>query len=147
MPCDRCKEEFVPVHDGTGLVLPGYGTNDKGEKICYNCCGELDLESLKTADTFLLYLHSKEPYLDYTSRLRKRGAVTNWPGTLRIDCTYQMRTPQVSPLTGTRHQLCNVWFTDPHGGRWYGLGPGPGMYIKVRKLGKTYKRAEVRAHG
>ncbi|MBU1235039.1 MAG: hypothetical protein KKC77_19300 [Proteobacteria bacterium] len=66
--CIVCKSEFV----ATGIST-GYGLDNHGHKICFNCCGLLDsrnLSRMPKKDKYLLYFNGIE--------------VTNWPGSLKI---------------------------------------------------------------
>ena len=71
--CSQCGKECKP--DGCGT---GYGENIKGEKICYDCCGKNDYESLAN-----LKVGEKTAY--YLSKKNGNYTVTNWPGTMRIN--------------------------------------------------------------
>jgi len=73
--CAICKKQIVKDPDSLGT---GYAYN-KGEKICYDCCGDLDrkaLRELKHGEKYILYLNTHKKYL------------SNWPGTLKIEVNH-----------------------------------------------------------
>jgi hypothetical protein len=75
--CSKCGRECVS--DGCGT---GYGVDAKGNKICYDCCGEMDKEQMKQmkpGDRITLYLTSGKDENGCSGHF-----VTNWPGTLKI---------------------------------------------------------------
>ena len=68
--CAICGAAFI-----ANGIATGYGVNNAGYKICYNCCGDIDkknLSDLQPGDKMYLYLCG--------------NYVTNWPGTLKINC-------------------------------------------------------------
>ena len=115
--CHDCEKEIVR----TSPYLPGYGTN-KGDKICYACCGIRDKKEMETADRFLLYL---------TKNARDEYEVCNWPGTLRFPAHVH---------TG-KHNLARVQyfvrFKDHTGAEWSGRVVGDNTQIcHCRRLKK-----------
>lgn len=95
--CSHCKGEMTR-----------WAGTLEGGKICYDCCAELDRESMiKHGDSKRLPL-----YLD-------NSKVTNWPGTLafRIRAVKKGR----HNLAGVRY---DVWFYGPDGHIWYGVQYG-----------------------
>lgn len=89
MKCAKCGKEIV-----SNNVSSGYGINDKGEKICYDCCGKIDAARLRDMAI------GEKTYL-YLSKDR----VTNFPNTLNI--------PIILKRIG-RHNIArirtDVWF-------------------------------------
>lgn len=80
--CTICGAAFTA--DG---IMAGYGVNNAGYKICYNCCGDIDkknLSDLQPGDKIYLYLTSKRKEL--SCGIETTYYVTNWPGTLKINC-------------------------------------------------------------
>jgi len=63
--CEQCKKP-IEKRDGCGT---GYG-NDKGEKICYSCCGENDLQSL----------YKLEPKKQFVLYFSKGQVLRTWKG-------------------------------------------------------------------
>lgn len=76
--CTACKQEKTNDSDFT----TGYGKDDKGNKICFDCCGDLDrtkLESLKPKEkAYCFYLTKKDNGSGATLNY-----LTNWPGTFK----------------------------------------------------------------
>lgn len=93
--CSKCNSE--KTHNGIGT---GYGTDNEGNKTCYECIGKSELEQMKQAkagDKFTQYLvHRKES---------GKWFVTNWPNTMSFE---------VAPTKG-RHNMAgcryDVWFS------------------------------------
>lgn len=93
--CNHCKQ-IIKHND---LYVSGYATNDKGQKICYVCCGMLDKQHLidmKIGNKTVHYLDESHdvPY------------VINWPNTLRI-CVHATR----NSVTNFGHTRLDLWFT------------------------------------
>lgn len=101
--CTKCQKECVP----TGCTT-GYGRNDKGEAICFECCADLDREEMAETGRITLYLN----------HYGTRGVVSNWPGTLKFPCMVQQGRHN---LAGTRY---DVWFRDEAGRNWWGVQYG-----------------------
>lgn len=73
--CSQCGEH--KIHEDS--LTTGYATDNKGDKICFACCGLNDakqLEELKPKEKMCLYLDTKQKTL------------SNWPGTFKIDLGY-----------------------------------------------------------
>ena len=113
--CDRCKREIAYESNFT----TGYGRieiDGREEIHCYDCCALNDLETMKTTGRITLYLTKH-----YLTEQKKTYVyqVTNWPGTLKIDCSTWSRG---------RHNWAgkriDVWFTDPFGSKWHGVQYG-----------------------
>lgn len=68
--CDKCHEQKTNDSQHT----TGYGTNDKGEKHCYECCAKEDAA----------YLLEHGKLQGYFVEENKQGYFTNWPGSLKI---------------------------------------------------------------
>jgi hypothetical protein len=115
--CTQCKTEKHSPKDSVGT---GYGIDKDGNKVCYECCGENDSKHLcemKEGERTVLYY--------------SKGAVTNWPSTLRI--------PIYSTRTG-KHNFARVrtdfWF-DYKGHEFHGVVYGTQTEIAhIRKLKK-----------
>ena len=52
----------------------GYGINDKGEKICFACCGKKDEKYLREHGVLSGYFSGKDGKYEFS----------NWPGTFRL---------------------------------------------------------------
>lgn len=85
----------------------GYGVDRNGNKICFDCCGDLDRDHL-------MLLKKKERMILY---LTDRG-IENWPGTLLIKPT--RRKIGKHNIAGTRE---DVWF-DFEGRHFHGVQYG-----------------------
>lgn len=71
--CD-CGHEAISNGFSTG-----YGVDKDGKKICFECCGEQDKQTLR--ETGKLY--------GYYSRDKEKGmCFTNWPGTFKLHSYY-----------------------------------------------------------
>jgi len=119
--CSVCKKTKTPQTNSCGTV---YATNDKKEKICYDCCGVIDTEAMKDSthgDKFTLYL-TKE-YLS-EDKLSYRHCVANWPGTLKFNC--HSRSEGRHNIAGTR---TDVWFGNNEIGNWWGVSYGDNTQI------------------
>jgi len=98
----------------------GYGTNDKGERHCYDCCTDQDLSWMKDKGRIALYL------VPVTQQERTEGkapysasySVTNWLG--HIFAFVRRSTKGRHNIARTR---IDVWF--PHDGyMWHGVQYG-----------------------
>ena len=85
----------------------GYGVDRDGNKICFDCCGDLDRDHL-------MLLKKKERMVLY---LTNRG-IENWPGTLLIKPT--RRKIGKHNIAGTRE---DVWF-ELNGRHFHGVRYG-----------------------
>lgn len=107
--CAICGKVLIP--DG---IAAGYGINDKGEKICYECCAKLDmadLTNLKHGEKICFYL-SKNKSGQYE--------VTNWPGSMRIkvDCSWEGRHNIAGKRTDVRFHVGKKHFHGVQYGNW-----------------------------
>ncbi len=116
MNCDKCNTPIVSKSDFT----TGYGTNDKGEKVCYACCANEDIAYMQENDKISLYLTQDD--IGFT--------VSNWPGSLKMK----------AQVTTGRHNMgltrYDASFTDPSGNKWYGRKIGDNtdlVHCKKRK--------------
>lgn len=71
--CSQCNKV---VTNGTGIST-GYARDDQGNKICYQCCGEIDKKYMMENDSITLYLNVTKQDGRYFE-----GEVINWPGTI-----------------------------------------------------------------
>lgn len=72
--CSQCHKV---VTSGTGISA-GYARDDHGNKICYQCCGEIDKKYMMENDSITLYLNVTKQDGRYFE-----GEVINWPGTIK----------------------------------------------------------------
>lgn len=72
--CSVCGEQ--KTHESE--ISTGYGTNDKGEKVCFACCGEQDKQ----------YLRENGILSGYFVEDDKGARFTNWPGTFSLPAIY-----------------------------------------------------------
>jgi hypothetical protein len=106
--CAKCGiVKPVQVSGGTGYAIQG-----DGSKVCYDCCAELDKQTLileGNSDKLPLYL----------SKDSEGWKVSNWPGTL----TFRPGKVQEGKhnIAGSR---TDVWFQGPDGKRWWGVQYG-----------------------
>ena len=109
--CADCGKEKIHVNPN-GFGGTGYGIIREGgieKKVCYDCCGKRESESMRDTGRAVLYLTE-----------RADGAVvTNWPGVLK----FRVRHKRVGShnLAGRR---VDVWFTDSDGRQWHGVNYG-----------------------
>ena len=80
----------------TGGCTTGYGEDDKGGKVCYQCCAEQDKAYMRRHGRITLYL------VKYGNG---KYEVVNWPGTLRIKAGVKAGNHNIA---GSRY---DVWFS------------------------------------
>lgn len=83
----------------------GYGTDDQGNRHCYDCCARRDREAMLATGRIVLYIDSKGEN------------VTNWPGSLSFE---------VGTIRASRIGFCR----DGRLAYFRGLG----MYARCRRL-------------
>ncbi len=126
--CDCCGETKHPDPDSCGT---GYRTNEKGQKICYACCGKEDKEyMIENGRTVLYYT----PAVSCTIRLFHEPAkISNWPGTLTFHPIYTKQG---------RHNIArsrvDVWFNGPDGFVWWGVQYGD--FTQILHCKRTKKK-------
>lgn len=121
--CIRCGKTKPVNHDGgTGYAtrVPGF---DEEDRICYDCCGELDgneLRKMQPGEKTALYWDGK--------------VITNWPGTLKITPTRSYKTVHHTPRSYWREYKTHIWFM--FGGSWfYGYQIGQNTQIAhIRRI-------------
>lgn len=97
----------------------GYGVDANGNKVCYDCCGKQDSETLAglpIGGRHTLYLTDK--------------AIVNWPGTLSIP-TFGIRKSwhNFAGRDGRR----DVWF-DYKGNSYHGVNIGNSQILHVKRI-------------
>jgi hypothetical protein len=121
--CHNCHG-IKPIQTNGGT---GYGIDQHGNKICYDCCAILDREQMILHGRVTLYL-VKLYYNEVTRQWENEPSgknsassffVTNWPGTLSFKCHYTRIG---------RHNIAgeriDVWFSDKSVGTWHGIHYG-----------------------
>lgn len=109
--CDCGHPPTETNHCGTG-----YGINESGQTVCYDCCAVADLGQIKSSspgDRFVGYLSSDSK------------AITNWPGRVLMTSVH---VGAFHPWSRERRYI-SAW--DRLGRRWYGTG-APGMYAPLK---------------
>jgi len=133
--CSRCGEH--KTH--TSPISTGYGVNDKGEKICFACCGDLDREQMQETGKAVLYLSHEQKgkaFMQCTWIYPQKGYVSNWPGTLSIP----VRAIKIGShnVAGRRFDF---WFTF-EGEEWHGVQYGNNTQIAhCRRLKAKQQKA------
>ena len=104
--CGICKtsQTYHSTVGGTGYAI----NHLTGQKVCYDCCAEQDRKFMRDHKKITLYLTREGFY----------SKITNWPGTLKLDCT-GCRTGRHN-IAGTRY---DVWFVF-EGYYWHGVQYG-----------------------
>ena len=119
--CSKCNTEKA---NPKGSCSTGYGVNNAGDLVCFDCCGKDDraqLLAMKPGERTVLYYTGKE--------------VTNWPGTFRAKVMYQNTGKHNFGLT-----RYNYWFRVA-GEDFYGYTIGDFTQIAhVRKLKPKAKK-------
>lgn len=109
--CGVCGRSITPAANSSG-----HGIDGNGAAVCYACCAELDKAQMRETGKAILYLTMLQ-YGDRTFPPRA-SFVSNWPGSLRIDCT---------SITRGRHNIAgvryDVWFVF-EGYYWHGITYG-----------------------
>jgi hypothetical protein len=121
--CAVCKQDIISTSDSA----PGYGVVDNPaseyyaehrlqaeDKICYACCGKMDLAYMATHDKMTLYL----------SKTSGEWTVGNWPGSLKYKvCVSISKRGHFSPIGGYMERR-DCWFRDDNGDYWHGRSIG-----------------------
>jgi hypothetical protein len=99
-------------------ITRGYGTCD-GKRYCYDCCRERDLN----------YMHTHGKISAYLAGDGK--TITTWPGLPLLTVTASWQTSAGGFAGDTT--ITRVQAIADDGSKWYGRGPGRGMYIRLRR--------------
>jgi hypothetical protein len=134
--CSRCGQEIPP---SPWKFTAGYATNDQGEKICYECCAELDKQYMRDHGKITLYLTDIHRHDDrFRFRLDQvfstvSGNVSNWPGSLKFpDRNIKIGRHNIA---GVRY---DVWFVFENY-VWHGTRYGDNTEIvHCRKTNRQY---------
>lgn len=99
---------------------PGWGTDPETKKrYCYACCHKHDLEHMAKDGRINAYLSGDGL------------TISNWPGAPLAKVTREWVTSAGGFLSG--HTITRIQAVAADGSRWYGRGPGRGMYICIRR--------------
>lgn len=129
LTCARCKKEIFC--DPQSLAT-GYGLTTQGDKHCYACCGEIDLEDMRATGRATLYL----------SKGADGWRVGNWPGTLTRPVYGDARIHGSATVPGprmSRHNFAgnngrrDFWFT-VDGDTWHGVNIGDSQIAHCRRV-------------
>ena len=118
--CANCNNHINFDTDGIGV---GYATNDQGDKICYQCCAEIDKQYMRDHGRSVLYLSLDTDKLGRINTVKSAigrhvsGKVTNWPGTLEFKAGGKIGRHN---FAGVRY---DVWFVF-EGYVWHGVTYG-----------------------
>jgi hypothetical protein len=125
--CARCSQDIAPPAEGS--FAAGYGFNDRGQKICYSCCGEIDREDMMRFGEIVLYLSKFDDKEWEALKVIGKGLskshrykLSNWPGTLIIQ-PFHVHTSKGRGFGGT-YPIEHVAFVGPDGYEWYGRCAG-----------------------
>ena len=113
MMLDCGHEPTVTTGCGTG-----YGTTSDGKRYCYACSHARELEQMHGRGEVTGYLSSDG------------NTITDWPGGVLLRCTNEWQTAAGG---FSRTIITRVTAVDDTGRRWYGRGPGRGMYIRMHR--------------
>lgn len=106
--CDKCGNNCIAKGSATG-----YGVDDKGNKLCYPCCAQLERDQMDETGKIILYLDEKN---------RK---VTNWTGEL----SYSVRS-----LTKHKdNKGATAYFRDHNDNLWCAVRRGDMDACRARK--------------
>lgn len=108
--CSVCGE--TKSHTGIGT---GYGVNQGGAKVCYECCAKSDRADMVKTGRATMYL----------TTLSGDGAakVTNWPGSLEFHGRYSVGRHNIA------RRRYDVSFIGPDGFWWSGTQFGDNTQI------------------
>ena len=107
--CSSCGSECNP-----NGITTGYGQDKDGNKVCFECCGKQDLETMRNKGDIWLYLTfetAKQIVTHIGGKtqpprvIANSAKLTNWPGSLLIKCNHARRGNH--NMAGYRY---DVWF-------------------------------------
>ena len=84
----------------------GYALSNDN-KICYECCADIDREYMEKHGKITLYLKEAD------------ASVSNWPGTLKFDLYSQKKSKH-----NISKERIDAWFRDDNGNWWWGVHYG-----------------------
>lgn len=98
MNCEQCGKEIVKPTDS---FTTGYGIDENGRKICYECCAKQDESWMNEHGKITLYFTGNN--------------ITNWPGSLSFKALYVKKS-----FHNIAGYVNFVTFKDHNGKLWYG---------------------------
>lgn len=122
--CDSCGRTL----NNESTFTTGYGTNDKGEKHCYDCCAMADVE----------YMTDNGKWTGYFTE--GKNVVTNWPGSLSFPI---FGSGPSRSKTNWGLWRSDFWFAGPDGFIWHGYQIGDNSQIAHCKRTKRKWRRVV----
>jgi len=93
--CTVCKEHKKHESD----ITTGHATNKAGDKICFDCVKQIDLDSL-------VNLKKGEKICFYLVKEGDKYKVTNWPGTMVLNVDYVRKGKHNMAIS-----RYDIWFT------------------------------------
>jgi hypothetical protein len=112
-----CGHDIVVRESGAS-----HAVTPAGETLCLDCANAREVARFndpETTDAFAYLVESDGGY-----------RVTTWPGatlaTVERLAVHKRQTP-----SGGQYERWSVRLRDATGRRWYGFGPGPGMYLRL----------------
>lgn len=118
--CTRCSKAIFSSPES---MVAGYVIDKDNNKICYDCCAELDKERMRQDGKIILYLACEPERNCRTPEGRhSAGTVSNWCGTLQFKC--HTRTGKHN-IAGVRY---DCWFVF-EGYYWHGVTYGDNTQV------------------
>lgn len=97
----------------------GYGRDIHNRTLCLACCEALDRKCMDETGKLSAYLSEDGK------------TITGWPGWVLLNVVREWKTNAGGFAWQT--QVTRVWARDSAGNRWYGRGPGRGMYMRLTR--------------
>ncbi len=139
--CSKCGNECKPTifHDKakTKPADTGYGTDEDGNKICYDCAALRDEERLRVEGKMQGYLvYEKEPGERYRfgEISLKNGYFGNWPGTFKLGVSSAKKS-----INNFGAERIDFWF-EWEGRTYHGVNVGDSQIAVVHRINIKKKR-------
>lgn len=123
-----CGHEYASEGIGTGYArlrsetdTPDGKTLPKDATVCYPCADAMQIAELADGRT------SVYAYLSTDGK-----KVTTWTGGTLMSVKWLSDADIRYTPTGGRHERFYLDAKDVHGKVWHGIGPGRGMYVRMR---------------
>lgn len=110
----------TPTRDKNSIGS-GYETVEDGRKLCYPCADEAQRELIKTADVFVGYIASNNPFIFTTWTGGELGKV--------VACTVSRRRY----TQHTSYRMRSITVQTPDGALWYGRNSDQHDVITIRR--------------
>lgn len=122
--CDECgADKDAPIE----TIGAGYARDNRGRKICYECCAKHDVERMKAKGSIVLYLTTRE---DGSCK------ITNWPGSLSFDGRYRVGRHNIA------RKRYDATFIGPDGAIWVGV-----TYGDMTQICRCFRTKYKKHHG